>query len=657
MRRALAVLVVVAGCGNDAGPPPADADPGFGNPYPQLQSIEPAVIPAGAPATTVALTGANFAADAVIVVDGVARAPATAAPEALTFDLSVDELLLPAVLEIAVVNPGPGGGVSRAVAVRVIEPNRPPTIVSIAPDHVDEGDPGFELTVTGADFLAGSVVRWNGADRPTTFVAETELRAQIAAADVAVASTAMVDVVNPGPGGGPSATTRPFFVFGASTGIGVVERVSVSDAGAELTNDSDYSAVSANGRYVAWKSNATGIVAGDTNGAYDAFVRDTCRSAPPGCVPTTVRASLDADGSEPMAGDVEQVIGSASGRYVGFRASFPPMVPGAEVDSAYVRDTCLGAPPGCVPQTVAGSVTEVETFDMSDDGRYVAFLAFQRLLPEDQVDMGYDVYVRDTCLGQTACTPSLSLVTVDGTGAAVGETFAVSISSTGRYVAFQSWSSALVAGDTNGRPDIFVRDTCLGAPSGCVPQVVRASVDTAGAGGPGDSYTPSIDPGGRYVAFMSFNVLAAGGGPSGDFYLRDTCLGTTACTPSTLLVSVMQAGGGAGNCRTIGPRAVADGGRYVVFVSSTDGIDPRDTNGEVDVYVRDLCLGAPGCTPSTVLLSINAEGDAGDAGSGFNTGVGISRDGRFASFYSSATNLIPNDTNGEDDVFLAATGF
>jgi hypothetical protein len=644
----------VAACGDNGDPPPADADPGPGNPYPLLQSVAPATIPAGSPTTTVTITGAGFMTEAVIVVDGFARASTTAAPESLTFELSADELLLPTLLEIAVVNPGPGGGVSRAAVVRVIEPNRAPTITAIAPDHIEVGSAGFDLTVTGADFLDGAVVRWNGADRPTTFVSETELVAAIADTDVATATTAMVDVVNPGPGGGPSASARPFYVFAISGDVGVVERVSLSSAGAELGDFSDFSAVSDDGRFVAWKSGDSEIVAGDDNNEHDAFVRDTCRGAPPGCVPTTIRASINADGSQMTGGEVEVVIASPDGRYVAFRSDAAPMVPGSVADSAYVRDTCLGAPPGCVPVTVAGSEVRVGGFDISDDGRYMTFLSSVRLVPEDQTDTGDDVYLRDTCLGQTGCTPSHILVSVDGAGMATGQSNTVSASATGRYVAFRSLA-ALDAGDANGVYDVYVRDTCLGAAPGCVPQTVRASVDSAGIGGTAPSWRPSIDPSGRFVAFLSDSVLAAGAVTS-DIYLRDTCLGATGCTPSTVLISVMPAGGGAGNGRDVGPQAISDGGRYVLFASQTDGIDPRDDNGVVDVYVRDTCTGATGCSPSTVLISIMPTGlVANDASS--SAGAWLSRDGRFASFSSRASNLIASDTNGVDDVFLATTGF
>lgn len=659
MRALAGVVVLVAACGGGSGGPDGggpggpDAAPGT---YPRIDDVSPATIPAGDPDTTVTLTGTNFAADAVIEVDGVARAATAASATSMAFVLTADELFVPAVYRVDVVNPGPTGGVSSAVAVTVIEPNRAPTVLSIAPNHVDVGAAGFDLVVTGTDFLPGAVVRWNGADRATTFASETQLTAAIDAADVATEGTAMVDVVNPGPGGGPSPTSATFFTLGVITS-GVLERVSLSDAGGELGSASSTGAISATARYVAFVTRDASVVAGDTNGREDAFVRDTCRGAPAGCTPTTIRASLNSDGTEPTGPGVSGVELSADGRYVAFRSGAAPMVPGSQSDSVYIRDTCLGAPAGCTPQTLAGTVVAVEAFDMSTDARYLAFLTSQRLVPEDTLDSAYDVYLRDTCLGAPAgCAPSYILVTADATGQAVGHSFTVSVSADARYVAFESSATNLIAGDANANTDAFARDTCVGAPAGCTPQTVRVNVDSAGAETAGPGRVPSIDPTGRYVAFSTPNVLVAGA-VANDVYLYDTCFGATGCTPSQTLVSVMQAGGGAGNCRATGPRAAAAGGRYVLFASSTNGIDPRDDNGVQDIYVRDTCAGATGCTPTTAYVSIMPGGVAADAASGANDGMFLSADGRLVGFDSSATNLITGDTNTRTDVFVAGTGF
>jgi hypothetical protein len=103
---------------------------------------------------------------------------------------------------VAVFNPAPGGGISNAQTFTINNPM--PGIRSLSPDSATAGGPAFTLTVEGRNFVTNSVVRWGGADRPTTFVSDTELRAEIAASDIAVAGKPQVRVFNPEPGGGIS---------------------------------------------------------------------------------------------------------------------------------------------------------------------------------------------------------------------------------------------------------------------------------------------------------------------------------------------------------------------------------------------------------------------------------------------------------------------
>jgi len=102
-----------------------------------------------------------------------------------------------------------GGAIYRIVSAT----NNPfPTITGLGPGSAVAGDSGLTLTVSGTGFISGSVVRWNGADRPTTFVSGTQLTASVSAADLATAGTAAVTVFNPAPGGGSSAS-RAFYVL------------------------------------------------------------------------------------------------------------------------------------------------------------------------------------------------------------------------------------------------------------------------------------------------------------------------------------------------------------------------------------------------------------------------------------------------------------
>src|SRR5207237_5613722 len=104
--------------------------------------------------------------------------------------------------QVTVANPAPGGGTSNPQALTISPPNNPvPTTTGLSPATAVAGGSGLTLTVTGTNFITGSVVRWNGADRPTTFVSATQLTATIPATDPPTAGTAQATVVNPEPGG------------------------------------------------------------------------------------------------------------------------------------------------------------------------------------------------------------------------------------------------------------------------------------------------------------------------------------------------------------------------------------------------------------------------------------------------------------------------
>jgi hypothetical protein len=183
--------------------------------------------------------------------------------------------------------------------------------------------------------------------------------------------------------------------------------------------------------------------------------------------------------------------------------------------------------------------------------------------------MTENVIVRDRQLGTT------ELVSIGLAGAQEnGDSDRISISANGRYVAFHSSATNLVAGDTNGAEDVFVRDRQNGTTE-------RVSVGSNGAQGNGDSLFPSISADGRYVAFTSgaTNLIPGGTNGTGDIFLRDRRLGTTE------LVS-MGSGGAQGNSGSVLSTLSADV-RYATFLSASSNLVPGDTNGTLDVFVRD----------------------------------------------------------------------
>ncbi|HXE76446.1 MAG TPA: hypothetical protein VNN18_12550 [Candidatus Xenobia bacterium] len=268
---------------------------------------------------------------------------------------------------------------------------------------------------------------------------------------------------------------------------------------------------------------------------------------PPG---QPLRVSVDNNGAEGASTSLLPTV-SATGRFIAFR-SHANLAPGDSPNAdIYVRDTCLGAPPDCVPSTQIVSIGsdglpangESARPSISGDGRFVAFESLANNLVANDSNNRTDVFVRDTCAGAMGCTPSTTRVSVASNGAqAATGGFRSAISSSGRFVAFESDSTDLVAGDTNDANDIFVRDTCQSGPPGCVPSTVRVSLANNGAQAiGGDSANPAMSPDARFIAFESFATnLVTGVTDTNnvqDVFLRDTCRGAApGCTPSTILI-------------------------------------------------------------------------------------------------------------------------
>jgi RHS repeat-associated protein len=210
---------------------------------------------------------------------------------------------------------------------------------------------------------------------------------------------------------------------------------------------------------------------------------------------------------------------------------------------------------------------------------------------------------------------------------------APSVSADGRYVAFESWATNLVPGDTNDRGDIFVRDRGTGV-------TTRVSVTSSGGQSSWASYQPSISADGRFVAFESYSPTLVPGDANGtnDVFVHDRASGTTS------LVSL--AGGGAqGNGWSQEP-AISGNGRYVAFRSGATNLVGGDTNNQDDVFVRDLHTG------TTTRASIGNVGQEANYGS---WEPAISENGRYVAFVSWSMNLINSETNFNRTIYLRDT--
>jgi Tol biopolymer transport system component len=261
----------------------------------------------------------------------------------------------------------------------------------------------------------------------------------------------------------------------------------------------------------------------------------------------------------------------------------------------------------------------------SADGRYVAFESYATDLVAGDTNAAADIFVRDRQTGTTSRV-SKSSAGIEGDGSSANP----AISTDGRYVVFDSGSNNLVSGDTNGAQDIFVRDRQTGT-------TTLISKTSAGVQADGGSTDPSISSDGRYVAFESYATNLVAGDTNGmtDIFVRDRQTGTTT------LVSKNSAGVEGGGY-SYNPSISSDG-RYVAFSSDSDNLVSGDTNGKYDVFVRDRQTG------TTSRVSRSSAGVQGDEASSFPS---ISADGRYVTFESTATNLVSGDTNGVTDIVV-----
>jgi uncharacterized repeat protein (TIGR01451 family) len=303
------------------------------------------------------------------------------------------------------------------------------------------------------------------------------------------------------------------------------ERVSVSSAGAEGNNESVPSAISADGRYVVFSSTADNLVAGDTNGSLDAFVRDRVSG-------NTKRVSISSDGRQGN-NDSEAVAISADGRYVAFTSWANNLVAHDTngVIDVFVHDSLNGK---TTRVSVNSTGEEGNYFSMANaisaDGRFVAFRSAADNLVYGDTNGYQDVFVHDRLTGLTT-RESVSSTGAEG-NSEVNDIAA--ISANGRYVAFTSWADNLVSGDTNEWPDAFIRDRFFGKTS-------AVSVDSAGAL-VNDISQPAIaiSADGRYVTFGSWaeNLIAGDINEWSDVFVRDRLLDNnhTADLQSTVAV-------------------------------------------------------------------------------------------------------------------------
>jgi Tol biopolymer transport system component len=365
-----------------------------------------------------------------------------------------------------------------------------------------------------------------------------------------------------------------------------VSRVSVDGAGAQGNGDSgilSHGSISQDGRWVAFESQASNLVSGDTNGVADIFVKDLATGA-------IVRITEDSTGRQGNGSSSSPCL-SKDGRFVAFESLASNLVAG-DTNGSYDVFRCDRDPDANGIFDEGNSVTirvsvrtngtqgnaDSVTPSISGDGLFVAFASAATNLVVGDTNGFTDIFVRDVAASKT------TQMSVDAslTPLSNGHSHAPSISSDGSLVAYSSYASNLVSGDVNGYEDVFVFDR--------VNKIATlVSVSSALTQGDNDSSGAAISADGKFVAFASYatNLVASDTNSVSDIFEHEIA------TALTTRMSVDSAGA-EGDFDSYSP-AINSDGTVVAFESLSDNLSPNDTNGLTDVFAHDVGTAATDC--------------------------------------------------------------
>jgi Tol biopolymer transport system component len=473
--------------------------------------------------------------------------------------------------------------------------------------------------------------------------------------------------------------------------------VSVNLNGVVGNGNSSYGGMSPDGRYVVFQSDASDLVAKDYNYATDIFVRDLLAG-------TTVLASVSTSGTVGNGNSTSPVI-TPDGRYVAFISMAYNLVAGGNsLPNVYVRDlvmqTTVLASPGLTSKYSSSLAPTPYSFSthppaITPDGRYVAFATpFTGLVPAATNTAG-EVYVRDLVANQTTwASTNASALACAILGATTNQSSEhPEISDDGTFVTFKTGSGSNAV--------IFQYNMTNGTTTTIYTNALLFTAGTTNALlADDDYYGPEMTPDGRFVAFVAIEAASAGSTNFGSLRLWDSETGTNivVCTngggvysPGTLSQAPAVTPDGhyvafLSNARDLTTNAVSSGfhiflrdmvggamtmvdvdtngagstdfegmfpslstnGQFVAFSGPDGQLVPLDINGADDVFLRDTVAGI------TEMISQRSASVPWRSGAGLSSDgpLSISADGRWVAFASYATDLVPNDTNAAEDVFV-----
>jgi hypothetical protein len=471
------------------------------------------------------------------------------------------------------------------------------TILSISPSVISAGGPDFTLTVNGGIFVKGTVIQWNGKSLDTKLPTDSAgnilgniATATVPAALVAKSGVATIITLSPAYGAGRNGLSNPI-AFIINPPQNPQPTLTGINPNALVAGATTPQSITLAGTN--FLSNSDPTQASQVNWAVGAT---TTQLATGTITSTQIQATIP----------VSLLATAGTAKVTVFNPGSPPP-PGCTTicnggggggSSASVTFTLCAAAP-CTGTTAAGAtaatVVAEESPAVSLDGRYVAYTALQNEHAQ--------VFLRDTCEGAApGCQPRTTLLSVAADGAAANdESHAPSMSSDGRYVAFSSAATNVIENAPSGR-QIYLRDTCAGAGESCQASTSLISADSNGALVGTESILPSVSSSGRFVAFLAITPSHSSNQASAH-----------AKTPAS-----------AGN------------------------------SGYRQVFIRDTCLGAAGCTPKTTRISLQPGDGAGSAAKLAGPALSGNAD-RIAIAGGNAATLFKRSVAVDDRIFLAIT--
>lgn len=487
----------------------------------------------------------------------------------------------------------------------------------------------------------------------------------------------------------PGDTNGASDIFLRDLQAGTTELISVAPDGSWGNDVSMDPAITPDGRYVAFVSEASNLVPGDTNGIADVFVRDTVAG-------TTTLVSVGARAFSTSV-YIDTIMGTPvitpDGRYVAFSSTATNLVPGqtSTFGDVYLRDVVGGTTTWVSSNAAALVLADFPTLHnapsshpvLSSDGRFVTFKCGGTNGAGGALILQYDATSSNTTIIATNGFPAWTYnddlygpeVTPDGrfivyctvmtnstglhSGVHLWDTQLAAdtlisqdmngnsvtnansrgpvLSPDGRFVAFLSNATNLVSNVVSNGYHAYIRDTVAGT-----TQLVDS--DTNGAGSIDINGTVlTVNSNGQFVAFGSpdGSLVAGDNNHALDVFVRDVVNGTNELISARDAAVVPATGNG---ITSISQLAVSSDGRWITFTSGASDLVTNDFNGDSDVFLFDTIGG------TNALVSVGLDGNAGSGG--YSAWPVISGDGRFIAFQSAATNLVANDTNGASDIFL-----